>query len=98
MHPLGVLTLTSLLIGFVACNTVTAVPEGGPKRSQPPTYEARKDYFFWGLSGEHHINVQEVCSGRKPVQVQARDTFTDGLYRLFTLGIYSPRTARVWCE
>ncbi|WP_397472323.1 Bor family protein, partial [Rheinheimera sp.] len=46
---------------------------------------------------EHHVDVNTICNGAEPKQMQSQQTFTDGLLGLVTLGIYYPHTAKVWC-
>ena len=86
----------SLLI--VGCSTVTINPKVSDKLETEPTYEERKTFFFWGLVGEHRVDVQSICSGKKPVQMQSQQTFTDGFLGIITLGIYSPHSVKVWCS
>ena len=62
-----------------------------------PTYEKRFPYYWAGLKGKHRINVREICGAREVKQMQAIHTFKDRMYLIVTLGIYAPRTARVWC-
>jgi hypothetical protein len=83
-----------------ACAKATIRPNGGPalSSSTAPNYEESKPYFMWGLVGEHDINVKQVCGEKDVEQMQSRTTFVDGLLTLFTLGIYSPKTAMVWCK
>lgn len=81
-----------------ACSTVTIRPSGGEKVSSAPTYQDSKSYFFWGLAGTQEINVADICGGKKTTQMQSQYTFGDGFKSLITLGIYSPKTAKVWCE
>ena len=81
----------------VGCATVTLTEQGTRKISSSPTYQKRQQFFFWGLAGEHSIDVKEVCGGRDAKQMQTQNTFVDGLLRVITLGIYAPRTAKIWC-
>ena len=82
---------------LTGCATVTIRPEGGTKVAGKPDYEKTKPYFFWGLMKEHTINVAEVCGDKKVEQVQSQATFLNGFLGAITLGIYAPRTAKVWC-
>ncbi|MDB5105750.1 MAG: Bor family protein [Fibrobacteres bacterium] len=86
------------LVYLSACASATIRPEGGEKVGGAPTYEESKSYFWWGLSGEHEINVVEVCKGKEVEQIQSQYTFLDGVKTFFTLGIYAPKTAKVWCK
>lgn len=83
---------------LTGCASVTVRPEGGAKLSSEPTYNASKNYFFWGLKGEHTIDVQEICAGKGVDQLQSQKTFKDGFLGAITLGIYAPKTAKVWCK
>jgi hypothetical protein len=80
------------------CSTVTIREKGLSKISSGPTYEASKPYFLWGLVGEHHIDVSSACNGKVPRQMQAQHTVLDSILSMITFGIYSPRTARIWCS
>ena len=93
---LATLTIVAVLL-LSACNTVTTVPNGSVKRTSTPKFQERQNYFLWGLIGEKHINVQEVCGAKPATQMQSQHRFVDLLLTLITLGIYSPRTAKVWC-
>jgi hypothetical protein len=86
-----------LLLASSACTTVTLRDRGTAKLSSEPTYSSSKSFFFWGLAGTARVNVSGICGGKRPVQLQTQKTFTDGLLSFITLGIYSPRTASVWC-
>lgn len=91
------------LIGLIAlslsaCSTVTIKPHGQEKIVDKPTYQESQAFFLFGTIGEKHINVTEICNGKDPVQMQSQQTFVDGLLSGFTLGIYSPHTAKVWCK
>lgn len=82
----------------ISCQTVTIRPDGGGNRySGFQSYEASQNFFFWGLVGEAHINVASICGEREVKQMQTQATFVNKLLYFITLGIYSPRTARVWC-
>lgn len=86
------------LVGLSACASATIRPEGGAKAGGAPTYEESKNYFWWGLSGEHEINVVEVCQGKAVDQFQSQHSPLDVVKAVFTLGIWAPKTAKVWCK
>ena len=87
-----------LLVLVPACSTVTIRDKGTGKISSDPHYESSKAFFLWGLIGHPKINVSQICNGKMPVQVQTQRTFVDGILGAITLGIYFPRTAKVWCD
>lgn len=87
-----------LALSLGACSTVTIRDKGEAKLSSSPSYESSKSYFLWGLAGEHRINVKQACNGKAPRQMQAQSTVLDSILSIITLGIYYPRTAKVWCK
>ena len=93
-----IFTLVVTLVSTTACSPVTIRNDGQPKNYGQADYRKDVVYWWWGFSGEHNINVREACKGKPVDQVQATSTFTDALSYIFTLGIYMPRTAKVWCK
>jgi hypothetical protein len=85
-------------LGLASCSTITIRPEGTKVLRTDPTYKETEDFYFWGLKNEFHVNAKDACAGKKIVQMQAQDTAKDTFYTIITLGIYSPRSARIWCE
>jgi len=85
---LRVITLLIFLVLGSACSTVTLRDKSTGKLSADPTYESSKAFFFWGLAGEHHLDVTQLCNGKSPRQIQAQNTFLDGFLGAITLGIY----------
>ena len=91
------ITFLALLCGLYGCSAVTVMTDAKPKNRAAPSFEKRFNYYWWGLKGEHKVNVREICRNDKTEQVQAVKTLSDTLLYTVTLGIYAPRTARVWC-
>lgn len=88
-----------LLICFLtSCAAVNIRTDDQPKNMRPADYEKRYNYFWWGLKGKHQLNVRSICHDKGVEQMQTVHTLTDSVFTLFTLGIYEPRTARVWCS
>jgi hypothetical protein len=87
-----------LCVGAAGCSTVTINPYGTRRLSTTPTQVDRKSFFVFGLVGDQSVDVSAVCGTRKPVQMQAQSTFVDSLLGIVTLGIYAPRSVRIWCE
>ena len=92
------LTLISCWFVLSACSSVNIRTDALPETRQEPDYQQRFTYWFWGLKGEHEVNVREICLERGVEQLQAVSTFSDSLLNIITIGIYAPRTARVWCS
>lgn len=94
MKKLGLLIAILLTFG---CSSVNIRTDQGREEGRPPTFQKRYVFWWWGLRGEHSVNVREVCVGKPVIQMQVVDTIPDAFYTLITLGIFSPRTARIWC-
>lgn len=95
---LGSILVCVWALAVSACSTVTINPDGRAKLAGEPTYQDSKSFFLWGLVGEHHVDVQRICNGKEPVQMQSQATFGDGLLKWITLGVYAPHTTKVWCS
>ena len=80
-----------------ACSSVTMRTDGEAESSAAPSFQQSYTYWWWGLKGEHTINTREICTNQPVMQMQSTYTLSDAFAGLFTLGIYSPRSARVWC-
>ncbi len=74
-----------------------APQKGTRKLVAEPSYESSAAFFLWGLVGEAHVNVDQICGSNVPKQLQAQHTFVDSFLTILTLGIYAPRTVKVWC-
>ena len=98
MKPLKILLIALAVSQLYACAAITITERGDPDFLYRPHYKESKPFFFWGLVGEHRVNTQQICRGRPVVQMQTKFEPLDILYTTLTLGIYMPRTAKVWCE
>lgn len=90
--------LLSLIIMLSGCAAVTITETGEPNFRYYPNYEESKPFFLWGLIGDHRIDVSKICTEKPVVQMQTKFSSWDVLYSALTLGLYLPRTAKVWCE
>ncbi|MNC68149.1 Bor protein [compost metagenome] len=51
-----------------------------------------------GIGQAKTIDAAQVCGGAdKVVRTEVQESGTDVLFRIITLGIYTPREARVYC-
>lgn len=92
-------TCAALAIFLSGCASVTISPVDAPKLTSEPTYEERMDFYFWGLSPDaQQVEVNNVCAGTGVRQMQAQTKLEDGIFTVITLGIFSPRSVKVWCE
>jgi hypothetical protein len=56
----------------------------------------RNNYFLWGLAPTVEVDVRERCPHGVSA-VREEQTFVDGVFELFTLGIWSPRSSWYYC-
>jgi len=90
--------LLLLTTAIAACSTVTIRPQGGVKDSSRADYIDSKPFYLGGPIGKHKVDVNEVCEGKEVTQMQTVTTSSDWFFSVITFGIYTPRTAKVWCE
>lgn len=81
-----------------SCSRVTIRPYGGERDVSKASFQITQDYYFWGLKGELEVNVDQFCQERRVMQMQSVSTLSNWLMQMVTLGIYFPRTAKIWCE
>ncbi|MEE4409758.1 MULTISPECIES: Bor family protein [unclassified Serratia (in: enterobacteria)] len=56
-------------------------------------------FFVSGIGQKKTIDAAAVCGGAdKVVRTEVQQTFVNGLLGFVTLGIYTPREARVYCS
>ncbi|MBN3561771.1 Bor family protein [Aliamphritea spongicola] len=65
----------------------------------PPQTEDSQVFFINGIGQEKSTNAAEICGGAdKVIKVETQETFVNGFLGFITLGIYTPRDARVYCR
>lgn len=88
--------LLTVLLSSCATQRFTINAPVGPANA--PTLETSQAFFVEGLGQDVVLNAAEVCGGAQNVaSVEVQETFLDGLLGGLTFGIYTPRTARVYC-
>lgn len=94
-HLLGVFLVTVVLSGC-ATQSFDVNPPVGPLSQ--PTLEEDQAFFVEGIGQESVINAAEVCGGAANVaRVEVEQDALDSVLAFLTGGIYTPRTARVYC-
>jgi hypothetical protein len=88
----------ALLLAVSACTTATVIRTPVSRTTSEPTYEDSKEFFLLGALGPSHVlNTDQLCLGKEVDQIQTVYTDLDVVVGVFTLGIYTPRTLRLWC-
>jgi len=67
------------------------------KGGKPATEETLNYFIFGNFPHTHNLKVQSICGDRRFKQAYVDHSLGQALISLFTLGIYTPRTAKVWC-
>jgi hypothetical protein len=87
------MVVTTLLAG---CATQRFPIRGGG--DDEPDKQKMQTFFIGGIGQEKEMNAAEICGGAdKVAKVEAHLRFIDGFLGVLTLGIYTPRTAKVYC-
>ena len=80
---------------FVSCASVNV--ELVPEYEKTISFVHYSHYGFFGLLGSDSLNIEQACAGRGPVKIKNYFSFEDFLFTLTTVGLYSPKSTRVWC-
>lgn len=90
------LALFAFVVAVLA-SACTKVTYGNPTlRPTAQTHREKGHFFIMGLVGTADIDATQVCPAGV-AQVQSKFTAGDVLLRIFTLGIYTPRTYDIAC-
>lgn len=80
--------------GLSGCLHVTYRSSRPPVAVEPKT--GTNHFFLWGLVNTGEVDTTAMCpSGVSKVDVY--ESFGDGFLGAITLGIYAPRSYKVWC-
>lgn len=92
------IALIVIALTLTGCATQSFQINSG-RAASTPTKEERQAFFISGLGQEQGMNAAEICGGvNKIVKVEAEHTFLDGFLGVLSMGIYTPRVARVYCS
>ena len=62
--------------------------------SKTITYKETDHSFFWGLQGKESPSK---CGSNEAIKIQSKNGFLNYFARIYTLGIYWPRTLEIEC-
>lgn len=63
--------------------------------SESIIYKETNHSFFWGLEGKEFIGK---CNDDKTAKIKSKNGFLNYFARIYTLGIYWPRTLEIECS
>ena len=97
MNKVKLLTVFAVTLILSSCATQRFTINGGG--GALPDKEISQTFFVSGLGQEKTLNAAKLCGGaNKVAKVEAHLRFLDGLLGAMTYGIYTPRTAKVYCK
>ncbi|MEM7564778.1 MAG: Bor family protein [Pseudomonadota bacterium] len=96
MTVIRTMALTGLIVFSTGCATQTFNLQDGA--SAEPKQETQQHFFVEGIGQDRTANASEVCGGAdKVAKVEVEQEAIDVALSVLTFGIYTPRTARVFC-
>ncbi len=91
-----ILAITAATV-ISGCSTQTFNING--TTDNPPLSEDSQAFFINGIGQEKTTSAADICGGAdKVIKVETQETFANGFLAFITLGIYTPRDARVYCK
>jgi hypothetical protein len=94
-HLFGVVLITALL-SSCATQSFDVNPPVAPMNQA--TLEESQPFFVYGVGQSSYIDAAEVCGGAANVaRIETEQNALDSVLSFLTGGIYTPRTARVYC-
>ena len=95
MKKLMIAVVASVILSGCAQQTFTINKDISEKPQQTTTHH----FFVSGIGQTKTVDAAAVCGGAdKVVRTEVQQTFADGFLGFITLGIYTPRDARVYCS
>lgn len=94
MRRIGGLAISLLLAGCMTTR-ISFSDKWNPKSK--PSYVDYFDYYWWGLKGSNEVSLQRACVDQKPIGFERSTSLEDLAITAATLGIYAPRTVKIWC-
>ncbi len=91
-----ILSTLCLIIFFSGCAQQTFMLSSADGQLK----ESNAQHFFVnGIGQSKEVNAAKVCGDvSKVAKVEVQQTFVNGIFSFITMGIYSPREARVFCK
>lgn len=73
--------------------------ESSDYKGGKPKYEGTLNYYVFGnFPHTKTLDVKEICGAKQFKQAYIDHSLGQAFISFFTLGIYTPRTAKVWCD
>lgn len=93
--------MLAVVIGSTLLSSGCATQTGLIKKNSQtiPKHSESQSFLFWGIGQEKTLNAAQICGSADQVaKVQTIQEPLDVLLGVITIGIYAPRTAKVYCQ
>ncbi len=95
----SIITLSIALFFFTTgCSPISVKPDKDFKITRDPDYIETLEFYWFGLVGQQHLDIDRICFGREAEYIHNEFTPGDISVAAKTLFIYVPRTVKVWCK
>lgn len=95
--------MKKLMIAIIAATALSGCAQQTFKINngiaEKPSQETRQNFFINGIGQSQTIDAASVCGGAdKVVRTEVQESGMDVFLHIITIGIYTPREARVYCS
>jgi outer membrane lipoprotein SlyB len=81
---------------LTGCATQSFIVSGDSTAA--PTQKSAQSFFISGIGQTRTLDAAAICGGSaKVMKVESQQSFLNGLLGVVTMGIYTPRDAKVYC-
>lgn len=92
-HTLTVICAGLILTGCASQNFIV-----NAETTDAPSVENSQTFWVSGIGQSQTMNAASACGGVAKVRkVETHQTVMDTVYGMLTFGIYTPRTAKIYC-
>lgn len=81
----------------ISCSHVNVEMASG-KKNTTTSFTHYSHYLLYGLIGLDTLDASKLCHNQNLVRFENYFTMEDVLFMLTTLGLYTPKSTKVWCE
>ena len=94
-----VISTILISLALAGCTTQTYHINGQVGSNDVPQWEGMQPFFVSGLGQEVMVSASEICGGAQNVKgVQSKHTFVDGFLGVITVGLFTPKHAKIYCK
>lgn len=91
-----VLILAKAIFLLLSCVSVNVELE--PNLENTTSFVHYSHYGLFGLIGNNTLDIKRACINGKPVKIENYFSFEDFLFTMTSIGFYTPKSTKVWCE